>query len=250
MSDLEHAARQAADAAPTKEILSFEYDGKRHWLKRGRPTGSNILHQTVWRLSRFPLLIPVQSQSAPEARTHEINKIRRLAEAGIPVPKILLTTEEWFVMSDTGTVLRDHLYRKERNESLTLEIFHALADLHRRDFYHGGSQLRNMTWREGKVHFIDFEESFDTSIDLKILQLRDLFLLLFALAKDRIPLDYPKHIALYRQISGNDDFDRRLQAMFSRLGWLEKLIAYPPLWKILDKDTKATYRLVQEIRKL
>jgi hypothetical protein len=38
--------------------------------------------------------------------------------------------------------------------------------------------------------------------------------------------------------------------MIRPLGWLERIIAFPPLWKILDKDTRATHRLFQEIRKL
>jgi len=250
MPDLRSAAEAAARTAPKKEILSFEYQGQRYWLKRGRPTGSNLLHRAVWHLSRFPLLVPVLRQDAAQARAYESDKIRRLGTSGHPVPEILLTTDAWFVMSDTGPVLRDLLYRRERNDARVRQIFEALGALHRSGEYHGGSQLRNLTWSDGKIHFIDFEERFDPAIDRETLQLRDLFLLLFSFAKDRIPMDYPEQISYYRSVSGNDDFDRRLHSLFRHLGWLERTIALPPIWKILDKDTKATYRLIQELKKL
>ncbi len=250
MNDLERAARQAAESFPHKEILSFEWDGKKYWLKRARKTGSNLLHHAVWRLSRFPLLVPVESQSPREALEHETSKLRRLAAEGISVPEVLLQSDAYFVMSHTGPTLRDRLYRNKANEPLTLAIFDALARLHRLGEYHGGSQLRNLTWTGSEVAFIDFEEKFDGGADLNILQLRDLFLLLFAFAKDRIPLDYASHLRLYCEESGNRDFDRRLREMIRPLGWMERIVAFPPLWKVLDKDTRATYRLFQEIKKL
>jgi RIO-like serine/threonine protein kinase len=198
---------------------------------------------------RFPLLIPVESQSPREALEHESTKLRRLAAEGIPVPEVVLQTDSYFVMTHTGPNLRRLLYREGAGEPLTRGAFLALASLHRRGEYHGGSQLRNLTWTGEKIAFIDFEEKFDDA-DLEILQLRDLFLLLFAFAKDRIPLDYASHVRVYCEESGNRDFDRRLREMIRPLGWLERIVASPPLWKILDKDTKATYRLFQEIKKL
>lgn len=250
MNDLERTARQAAETSPNKEILSFEFEGARYWIKRGRATGSNFFHRTAWRLTGFPLLIPVLRQNAAESRQHEADKIDRLEKLGLSVPKVVLRNDEWFVMTDTGPNLRRLLYKNaEPDQSLILSAFTALGNLHSQGCYHGGSQLRNLTWSQKKIHFIDFEENFDESINLKTLQLRDLFLLLFSFAKDRIPVNYSRLIALYQHASGNDDFDRRLQQMFRKLGWLEKIIAFPPLWKLLDKDTKATYRLIQELKK-
>ncbi|WP_456392264.1 hypothetical protein [Nitratifractor sp.] len=250
MSNLRAAAQRTAASAPEKEILSFECDGQRYWLKRGRKTGSNPLHYAAWGLSRFPLLIPVSHQSRREALRHESGKIRRLASLGIPVPRILIEENDWFVMSHTGPTLRHLLYRKDRNDTLTLSAFEALGRLHAMGEYHGGSQLRNLTWAKEQIHFIDFEENFSEEVPLETLQLRDLFLLLFSFAKDRISLDYRRHIDRYRATSGNEDFDRRLRDLFARLGWLEKIITFSPIWSLLDKDTKATHRLIQEIKHL
>jgi len=250
MSDLEQTARKAAEAYPRKEILSFEFDGERYWLKRARKTGSNLLHHAVWRLNRYPLLVPVASQSPREALQHETTKLRRLASEGIPVPEVVLQTDSYFVMAHTGPNLRRLFYREGAGEPLSRRVFHALASLHRKGEYHGGSQLRNLTWTGKGIAFIDFEEKFDTGADLRILQLRDLFLLLFSFTKDRIPLDYASHVRLYCKESGNRDFDRQLREMIRPLGWLERIIAFPPLWRVLDKDTRATYRLFQEIKKL
>jgi RIO-like serine/threonine protein kinase len=250
MSELERRAKEASEAFPAKEILSFEWNGEKYWLKRARKTGSNLLHHAVWRLSHFPLLVPVEHQSPREALEHESTKLRRLATEGIPVPELLLQNDDYFVMAHTGPTLRSLLYRKAADERLTRKVFGALAALQRTGEYHGGSQLRNLTWTGETIAFIDFEEKFDSGADLKLLQLRDLFLLLFAFAKDRIPLDYASHIRLYCEESGNRDFDRQLREMIRPLGWVERIVAFPPLWKVLDKDTRATYRLFQEIKKL
>jgi tRNA A-37 threonylcarbamoyl transferase component Bud32 len=250
MDKLEPALEQALKGHPHGEVFSFEAEGERYWIKRPRRTGSNLLHRGVWHLSRFPILVPVQAQSPREALLHESGKLRRLRERGLPVPEVLSVTDRYFVMRDTGTPLRKLLYRRDPDPRLTLGSFETLARLHRTGEYHGGSQLRNLTWDGQRIHLIDFEESFDGQIDRKVLQLRDLFLLLFSIAKDRIPIDYRQHIARYREISGNDDFDRRLREMFQNFGWLEKIIAFPPLWRLLDKDTRATYRLIQELKKL
>ena len=251
-TDLEQAAREAAQAWPKKEVFAFEHGGKRFWLKRARRTGSNLLHHIAWQFSGLPLLTPVKRQSPRTALHHESEKLRRLRKKGIPVPTVLLVSDEFFVMEDTGesfnsAIKNDRLQPTAENYGL---LFRHLGELHRTGEYHGGSQIRNFTYREGQVSLIDFEENFAENISLETLQFRDLFLLLFSLAKDRHPLDYAAMADLYAETSGNNWAREHLRRLAEKTAPLEKVIAFPPLWRILDKDTKATYRLIGELKKL
>ncbi len=243
---------EALQAQPKREVIPIDHESKRYWVKRARATGSNPLHHAAWRLTKVPLLVPVLRQSPSEALRHESSKLQRLRSEGVPVPEMMEVGNDYFVLEDAGPSLHRCL-REEilpKNEESYGALFETLGGLHRMGEYHGGSQVRNFTWRDDTIHFIDFEENFSPSIPLETLQFRDLFLLLFSLAKDRHPLRYAPMIARYRDASGNDWAEDRLREFARSLKPLEKLVAFPPLWKILDKDTKATHRLIQELKKL
>ena len=250
--DLERAAREAARTQPKREVFPFEYAGERYWLKRARSTGSNLLHHAAWQLSRLPLLTPVRRQSPHAALRHESRKLRRLREKGINVPEVFLVTDDFFVMEDTGQSFRSAIRKGilESSEQTYALLFRHLGLLHRSGEYHGGSQIRNFTYREGRVSLIDFEENFSETIPLETLQFRDLFLLLFSLAKDRHPLDYAAMTELYSDTSGNAWARERLRQFADKAAPIEKIIAFPPLWRLLDKDTKALYRLIGELKRL
>ena len=251
-SDLARSAREASKARPDREVFSFEHGGERYWLKRGRATGSNPLHRLAWKLTKLPLLVPVARQKPSEALRHESSKLQRLEKNGIPVAHVLLVTDTYFVMSDSGPSVRSLLRRGRVDDPAALceELFELLGRLHSLGEYHGGSQIRNFTYRDGVMRFIDFEENFPETIPLETLQFRDLFLLLFSLAKDSYPVDYRALVDLYSRSSGNDWAVPELKAFADRMKRMEKIVSFPPIWNFLDKDSKATYRLIQELKKL
>ncbi|WP_457606765.1 RIO1 family regulatory kinase/ATPase domain-containing protein [Nitratifractor sp.] len=250
---LEEAALEASATHPKREVFPFEHAGERLWLKRARPTGSNLLHHLAWRATRLPLLLPAATQSPAEALRHESGKLRRLESRGVSVPAVLLVTEEFFVMEESGPSLRSLLREdalEKKADEIYRELFETLGRLHALGEYHGGSQLRNFTWKEGRIHFIDFEENFPEETPLESLQFRDLFLLLFSLAKDRHPIDYRRMVSHYSEASGNDWAADRLREFASGMPTLERIVSFPPVWNVLDKDSKATYRLIQELKEL
>lgn len=249
---LHRSVQKALQAQPKREVIPLDHAGGRYWIKRARSTGSNLLHHAAWKLTRLPLLVPVLRQSPSEALRHESSKLRRLRSTGLPVPEVLECGDDYFVLEDAGPSMHHALHEGilPKNEESYGQIFDALGRLHRSGEYHGGSQLRNFTWENSTVHYIDFEENFAPSIPLDTLQFRDLFLLLFSLAKDRHPIEYAPMIARYREQSGNDWAEDSLREFARSLTPLERLAAFPPVWKLLDKDSKATYRLIQELKKL
>jgi len=249
---LETAARNAAAQNPKKEVFPFSYAEERFWLKRARSTGSNLLHHAAWRITGLPLLIPVKRQNPLEALRHESEKLLRLRRQGFPVPKVLWVTEEFFVMEDSGPSVPNALKSGTLpvEEKSYFRLFELLALLHRSGEYHGGPQLRNFTYREGRFHCIDFEENFEPNIPLETLQLRDLFLLLFSLAKDRHPVNYSRMLHRYEKVFGHEGAREALRQFARSLGPLERIVGFPPLFRLLDKDTRATYRLIQTLKRL
>jgi tRNA A-37 threonylcarbamoyl transferase component Bud32 len=252
VSSFDEAVRKAALDHPHREVFAFEHEGRRYWLKRGRRTGSNLLHRAAWRLIRLPLLTPVKPQSPAASVAHESGKLTRLRQRGICVPRVLARERDFFVMEDTGPTFRALFHEAllpATQDSFAL-LFDALGRLHRMGEYHGGSQIRNFTYRDGRVCLIDFEENFDDSTPLRTLQFRDLFLLMFSLAKDRLPVDWAAMAERYSMVSGNEWVIRDLRDFAERTRMLERIITLPPLWRILDKDTKATYRLIRDLKRL
>jgi len=251
MDEFSETLNRALKAQPKREVFSFEHAGERFWIKRGRAAGSNLLQRAAWRLTRFPLLIPALQQSPLRSLRYESGKLRRLQAEGIPVPDVLLVADGYFVMTDRGPSLREVLREPSaRSPKLFLRLFGLLGELHRAGEYHGASQIKNFTVQNGEIFLIDFEEKFPEEIPLEILQLRDLFLLLFSMAKDRHAFSDAPLLENYIRASGNDWAPSRLKELGRKLSFAEKIVAFPPLWKILDKDSKAVYRLLQEIRKL
>ena len=72
------------------------------------------------------------------------------------------------------------------------KIIAALAKLHNLKAFHGSSQIKNFTYEEGQISFIDFEESFTQEVDIEELQFRDLFLFLLSLSRLDREFDYEK----------------------------------------------------------
>ena len=241
-----------ADLAHEKEeIFPLERGGRRYWFKRGRPTGSTTIHALGYRLTGLPFLRPVERKSAHEAAAREAEKLRRLGAAGLPVPEVIAEGEGYFVMSDRGAGLAGKLKRAEREEGdrWLAGVVDALAALHRAGEYHGASQIRNFVLGDaGEVGIIDFEESFDAESDLKALQFRDLFLLLYSLHRQKHATDYPLLLERYMKCSGNREFAVELHALYRRFRWLAKLVASEAVRRRLGSDAEILHRLFQSLR--
>jgi len=234
-----------------EEIFPLERGGRRYWFKRGRPTGSTAIHALGYRLTGLPFLRPVEKKTARQAARWEADKLERLRELGIPVPELIARGEGYFLMSDRGESLAKLLKKASPHESdrLLEGAVQSLAALHRAGEYHGASQIRNFVAdKEGKVSIIDFEESFDEGSDLKALQFRDLFLLLYSLHRQKHSTDYPALLGKYMEASGNREFAGELKALYNRFRWLAKLVEREGIRRRLGSDAEIIHRLFESLR--
>lgn len=240
-----------------KEIFSFNFEGKKYWLKKARATKINKIQKFFYNIFSFELLIPSLEKTPKDALVFETRKIEKFKKLGINVPNIVYKDEHFFVLEDGGktiySILRDKNI-KENNFYFYIDlVLKELVKIHSFGFFHGGSQLRNFTFKEGKVFVIDFEESFDNNIDIKTLQYRDFLLFLLAFLKIKglsFRIDYQKIINRYLEISKNYEikdnllnFSRKLQLFL----WLYKKEF---IRKRVGSDVKYFFELIEILNKM
>ncbi|WP_252981498.1 RIO1 family regulatory kinase/ATPase domain-containing protein [Aliarcobacter butzleri] len=194
------------------EIFDFNFEGKKYWLKRARATKPNKIQKFFYKIFSFELLIPSLEKSPEDALTFETAKIEKLKKIGINVPNIVYMNEDFFVLEDCGDSVNSYL----RTKNITQDKFYyfieklliELSKIHNCGQFHGGTQLRNFTYKDEKVFVIDFEESFDSNISLETLQFRDflLFILSFIKIKEiNFEIDYNYIINKYIEYSKKQD---------------------------------------------
>ncbi len=251
MSDLSILVEQGALDNPGEEIYAIFYLGEKLWVKEARKTGSNLLHKFAYQWIKNPLLTPVATKSKIESVQYESSKLKRLHALFLPVPKVITVTNNYFVLEDCGPIIHDLLHQKKLKDPNTIfdQVIVALSKLHNCGEFHGATQLKNLTYTQGKVHFIDFEESFDAKIPLDQLQFRDLFLFLFSLSKEKADCNYIMLIERYITLSGKKSTKKKFKKLLSQVSALMKIIENKTIWKYLDTDTKSVYHLLQSIKK-
>lgn len=237
------------------EVFSFEYKSKKYWVKKQRATKSNIFHKIFYKLTSIDILVPVEDKTPKEALLFEVNKINQFSNEGISSSNIIGIGKDFFVMSDTGV----HIYELLKNNNIKKNEFYyyldkiifILASIHKKNFYHGGAQTRNFTYKDGIVSVIDFEDSFDETINLKVLQLRDLMLLLLSMTKvDTFSFSYGYIIEKYIKESENYTFITELKNIARKMNFLVKLNKITFFNKIFPRDVKGFCKLLEELNKL
>lgn len=238
------------------EVFSFNYDNKKYWLKKARATHSTIAHKIYYKLFPFEVLLPVKEKTAVESIRFEIDKIKYFKKIGLNTPNIILHTENYFVLEDCGKMVNSYIRKRDITQEKMTYFIDKLVDtlvlIHNNGEFHGGAQARNFLYNNGKIFVIDLEDSFDNNIDLKLLQFRDLFLLLLSFTKTRssFEFNYKYVIESYIAKSNNNDFKQRFISLGSKLSWLISLSEIKIINKFLGRDVKGFFKLLKSIKSL
>lgn len=236
-----------------KEVFPIEIDSEERqvWVKFGRPTGSNYFYKIGYKLLKFPFLRPVQKKSATQSIQFEANKLQRLYKKALRVPRVICLEDDYFIMSDTGESISNIIKSKKDKrdiEPLIWQSVELLSLLHNQNEYHGASQIRNFTVsRTNFVYIIDFEESFEDESNLKALQFRDIFLLLYSLHRQRVELNYLELFTHYTTRSNNQEFLEQMESLYLRFNWLIKFMGVSWVQKRLGSDAKILYNLFKSL---
>ena len=247
MNDLQEKIADYKLQHPESDIFSIEDKGERLWVKYSRKTASNLLHKFVYAITKNPLLIPVEYKTAKETLHFEVKKLQRLITHSINVPKVVMQKKEYFVLQDRGPTIAHLFYHHQVQDNMQLcqQVIEQIAKLHNLNEYHGGSQIKNFTYKDQKVYMIDFEESFSPDTDIEELQFRDLFLFFFSVSKMHIDVDYAMLMTYYSELTHQKNTKEKMRRLSQSVNFLMKLIENKVIWKLLDKDTKSVYRLLK-----
>lgn len=168
--------------------FSFNYQGEKFWVKQPELGEANIWHQILMILSKMVhnnFFKPTVVTDPKASLVHEAEKISFLREHGISVPEIMIASEDYLVLKDAGEPLSVLLNQDFISLDEKIEICHklsaALADMHNRGFYHSRPALRDITYKEGIIYFMDFEESLTSTLTVKEAIIRDGFIFIHAL---------------------------------------------------------------------
>lgn len=143
---LQEVAEREIALHQSEKIIRFAAGGDIYWIKRRRSNGRN-------RLVKYSPDIEFQS---------EVARIT-IAAAVLPelVPKIVVLTPTYMVTKDTGESIEDWLDKEnvsgEDKEHMLYEVGRGLARLHNAGIAHGRPAPRDITWRDGQVTFLDWE---------------------------------------------------------------------------------------------
>ncbi|WP_372871635.1 serine/threonine protein phosphatase [Shewanella sp.] len=214
---------------PDSRIQSFEFAGHKYWLKQPE------------RLAGAMKLLKDDPRRALQT---EIQVLTGLAGKGAPVPRVMLSGDDFFVVEDAGKTVSSWLHASKSDSSVPfMDVLNdsakALADLHALGLSHGRPALRDIGWQQGNVKFIDFEAA-QQSRPLRYQQQRDLLVYLHSLYRymgtEHAQIDAA--IASYRRSGGEQNWLETQQRM-RRWQWLRPLLK--PLRNIGGKDLKPVY---------
>lgn len=177
------AARLALLASPVRVII-FQHDGQQYVAKapgtvRGR--AQSLLLKAFCRIA-LGSSVPLEAlrlASGEERLAREAARLSALAAAGEAVPQVLALAPDCLVLDHVGDTLEQSLFPLTRAEirSCLITATDDLARFHEAGHWHGGSQVKNMTLKNGRLFRIDFEEDLGKHLPLPVTQAYDLVLL-------------------------------------------------------------------------
>lgn len=199
----------SGDAGPRIERTLFE--GRDAWIKRPekpRSNGFSFLHSC---LGFFlpDALQPTGSQGGMQGLLDEADRLKTFAAASVRVPSVLEVTDDYIVLSDCGTQLRQILHEASDAKDVQKWLRQAvvnLADLHAKGLVHGRPHLKDMTVFGDDIYLLDLEEDPVNVMPLQDAQARDIWLLLSSCAEfcTNVFEDLSELLSLYQNTATHD----------------------------------------------
>jgi tRNA A-37 threonylcarbamoyl transferase component Bud32 len=165
------------------------------WTKTAeRPLRSRWQSLGIWLFAHWlGVRVPWHAVRQTDARgllAFEHERLLALAAAGEAVPPVIAFDGQSLVTSDIGPTLA-HVLSEQPGAQRLATMCAASADLaafHARGHWHGGAQIRNITWDGVRFARLDFEEPLLPGMPLPTVQLYDALQLLFSLSHHLQPL--------------------------------------------------------------
>ena len=130
-------------------VHQFEYKGQYFWLKQPE------------KLSGIEQFLKPRARQAFQAELHQLQQFARVNAS---VPKVVYYGNDFFVLEDVGKSLSqlmdDESISEDKKFQLLSEACFALIGWHRCGLVHGRPAIRDLTWQDGKISFLDCQPQY------------------------------------------------------------------------------------------
>jgi hypothetical protein len=245
MDDIEDVLNHLQD-----RVFKTSYRDKDCYVKllsKPKRNKFHTLQSMIYRMTRIPLFAPTFIAKGGNSIVYEMRKIRKLQQLGLSVPQIYACSDHYLIMEDCGKSLSKIIKADPNQTQKYLEMAIAeLAKMHRMHQCHGGSQIRNFTFREGRIYLIDFEEEVKPEF-FNGIAFRDIILFMMSIFAEGIfNFSLQGLITVYEKES-NINIREHLIHIAKKFYFLE-VLTKKPFVRWCGKDLWVANRLFEQIR--
>ncbi|MDR1944323.1 MAG: hypothetical protein LBQ19_05825 [Synergistaceae bacterium] len=218
----------------------------KRYAKPDRKFAHVFLDFLAW-LFHDPILLCTDCPAGGE--NQEAKKLKTLRENGISVPAVLYEAKDYFVMEHTGENLENILSGSAdegRRQFYVKQALKLLRALHEKNFAHGGAQIKNFTYLDGKIYMIDFEEVIPPD-HIERFKLRDLLIFAMSLEAIGLSIDPERLCEAYGGPSGKFVYEEMKKILF-KYKFL-KFLGMRILRPIRMNDVRAALALIEKAEK-
>ena len=231
-------------------VFKYDINGEIVYVKKrekNKKHFGHILQSIIYKITKNPMLIPTVLSKNENEVLFEIKKILKLKKDEVNVPDILFSCEDYFVMSDTGENLKEHIkYHIEKKNFYVEKALGELCRLHYKNNVHGGSQIRNFTIKDEKISLIDFEEKIPEKY-IDEFKIRDLLVFILSLQKAGFDPDVKKICKIYEEKTSKEVYEvlRKFLIKYKWIYFLNRGI----FSKIRMKDVRDFIAVIEKVDK-
>jgi len=237
MMSAESLARiDASTGWRTHRVEVFDLPEGQVLVKGQRPSRSRwphrLLNALAW-LAGVPFMKAVPVHGGGRSQAIEVERLRTLFDAGLPVPQVLHVAPDHFVMRYLGERHLWHVLREQGSEAwpLWMQAMEAILLVHTRGQYLSQCFARNIIVADRFRGLIDFEDDPLEVMSLAQAQARDWLIFLqstlWPLGADPQRLEAALHQVLDRE---SEPVRSALSHVARRLGWMRWLPTNRQVW--------------------
>ncbi|PIE47632.1 MAG: hypothetical protein CSA42_02370 [Gammaproteobacteria bacterium] len=213
-----------------KRVVCFCYEGQKYWLKQvEQQKGAEKF------LKPFPT----------KAIQLEIKRLKWLNQRHVPTAQLVYSGDDYFVTTDVGDCVSQLLQNSDKSEDEKQQVIaqsaQKLAELHNKNLVHGRPAIRDITYLNNQVYFIDFEaKSLFSSLYYQ--KRRDVIVFFYSMFQAKIDEKYI-HIAMQNYAKTNPENWQASLNLLKRLSFIYYICL--PFKSVARSDLISIYGLFE-----